>query len=52
MPTASTREIYVLGKEVQGNRQVVVVEAGETHDLPSTAKYPYTNALTKFPYSL
>lgn len=50
MSTASGREIYVLGKEEFGNREMVVVENGENHDLPASAKYTYASGLTKFPY--
>lgn len=49
---ASTREVYVLGKEEAKNREVVVVEAGESHDLPAAAKYAYSNVQTRFPYTL
>lgn len=52
MSTANGREIYVLGKQAWGNREVVVVEDGETHDQPATAEYGYDSDLTKFPYSL
>lgn len=50
MAVASGREIYVLGKEGWGNREVVIVENGEVHDLPAAAKYTYASDLTKFPY--
>jgi hypothetical protein len=50
---ATGREIYVLGKETpDNNREVVIVEDGEVHDLPATAEYTYGSDLTKFPYSL
>lgn len=52
MATASGREVYVLGKDKWSNREVVVVEDGETHDLPSAAKYAYSNVQTRFPYDL
>lgn len=52
MPTAETREIYVLGKEEHGNREVKVVEAGEIHDLPAEAKFAYGSQNTKFPYTV
>jgi hypothetical protein len=52
MATASGREVYVLGKEESKNREVVVVEDGETHDLPSAAKYAYSNVQTRFPYAV
>lgn len=49
---AEDREIYVLGKEIEGNREVVVVEAGEEHDLPASAKFTYSNGATQFPYTI
>jgi len=49
--TADGREIYVLGVEGDGNREVVVVEDAEVHDLPATAEYTYASDLTKFPYA-
>ena len=52
MTIAETREIYVLGKEMEGNREVKVVEAGEDHDLPAEAKFNYTSQNTKFPYTV
>jgi hypothetical protein len=52
MSTATGREIYVLGKQAWGNREVVIVEDGEVHDLPAAAKYTYASGLTKFPYNL
>ena len=52
MTISTGREIYVLGKELDGNREVVIVENGEVHDLPSAAKYSYSSDLTKYPYSI
>jgi len=52
MSTADGREIYVLGVNSSGNREVNIVEDGETHDLPATAEYTYSSDLTKFPYSV
>lgn len=50
--TASGREIYVLGHEVEGNREVVIVEDGELHDFPAGAKFTYASQNTQFPYEL
>ena len=50
--TASGREIYVLGKDSHGNREVVIVEDGKSHDLPASAKYTYASGLTQFPYTI
>ena len=52
MATADGREIYVLGSEPEGNREVVIVEDGETHDFPAAAEYTYASVRTRFPYEL
>lgn len=53
MSTATDREIYVLGKELEGNREVVVVEAGEDNtDMPASAKFTYADQSTQFPYTV
>lgn len=52
MATAQGREIYVIGKVKDGNREVVIQEDGSEHNLPAQAKYPYTNELTRFPYEV
>jgi hypothetical protein len=52
MSTASGREIYVLGKDVYGNREAVIQEDGSTHDLPAGAKYTYADEEARFPYEL
>lgn len=48
--TATDREIYVIGKEGENTREVAVVENGEVHDFPASAKYTYASGLTQFPY--
>lgn len=50
MAEASGREIYSIGREEQGNREVVVQEDGSEHDLPAEAKVTYASELSKFPY--
>ena len=50
--TAATREIYVLGKEPEKNREVNIVEAGTVHDFPAGAKFTYDDVSTRFPYEL
>lgn len=50
--TADGREIYVLGKDAWGNREVVTVEDGKEHDLPAAAQYTYDNVQTRFPYEI
>jgi len=53
MSVATDREIYVLGKELDGNREVVVVEVGEDNtDLPASAKFAYSVQSTQFPYNI
>lgn len=50
--TETVRKVYVLGKDAWGNREVVVQEAGSTHDLPADAQYAYSSQNTKFPYNV
>lgn len=52
MATTTEREIYRLGREVDGNREVIILEEGTTHDLPVGAKFLYSDVNTRFPYSL
>lgn len=50
--TANARTVFVLGKELAGNRQAVVVEAGQEYDLDPTAIVSYTSDAAQFPYVL
>lgn len=50
--TSVGRSVFVLGKEVAGNRQAVIVENGQEYSLYSTAIVAYTDATAKFPYSV
>lgn len=50
--TASGRTVFVLGKDVRGNRQAIVVESGQTYDLDPAAIVAYTSGLTQFPYTI
>lgn len=52
MPTASGRTVFVLGKEVQGNRQVLVVDDGEEYNVDFAAAQEYTEQEARFPYEL
>ena len=52
MSVTTEREIYRLGREVDGNREVVILEEGTTHDLPACAKFTYADVNTRFPYAL
>jgi len=52
MAVADGREIYVIGKSLDGNREVVIQEDGSTHDLPSTAEFTYADQVTRFPYEV
>jgi len=49
--TASGREIYSIGREVQGTREVVIQEDGSVHDMPAGAEVTYASDLSKFPYA-
>ena len=50
--TTSSRTVFVLGKEVAGNRQVFIVESGQEYSVYATAILPYTDATAKFPYNI
>lgn len=50
MSVTTEREIYRLGREEHGNREVVILETGTTHDLPAGAKFTYASDATRFPY--
>lgn len=53
MPTADQRLVFVLGKELHGNRQVLIVESGEEYSeyLVNQAT-AYTSQLARFPYDI
>jgi hypothetical protein len=52
MAKADGREIYVIGKVLDGNREMIVQEDGSTHDLPAEAEYTYADQITRFPYEV
>jgi hypothetical protein len=52
MSTAVGRTVFVLGKELHGNRQAIVVEDGEEYSVDISAKVEYTDQTAKFPYEV
>jgi len=53
--TASGRTVFVLGKELYGNRQVVVFNDGEEYGMyDNTAVQDYVTGIpnTRFPYDM
>jgi len=50
--TASGREVYAIGREVAGNREVIMQEDGTVHDLPAAAEVTYASDLSRFPYEV
>lgn len=52
MATANARTVFVLGKEIQGNRQVLIVESGEEYTLDTAAVEVYSDDTAQFPYEL
>lgn len=50
--TANGRTVFVLGKELHGNRQAVIVEDGQEYDLDPAAIVSYTSDRAQFPYTL
>lgn len=52
MATAASRLVFVLGKEIQGNRQAIIVEEGEEYTLDDDAAVEYSDDTAMFPYEL
>ena len=52
MSTSPARAVFVLGKEIRGNREAVIVEAGEEYTIDVAAIVDYQNATATFPYSV
>jgi len=52
MAQASGREIYVIGNEEDGNREMIIIEDGVEHDLPAAAEVTYADERSRFPYNL
>ena len=50
--TASGRTVFVLGRELDGNRQAVVVESGQEYDLDPLAIVAYATVTARFPYTI
>jgi hypothetical protein len=50
--TATSRTVFVLGKELAGNREVRVVESGDTYDIDPAAITTYDDQYARFPYEL
>lgn len=48
MPTASGRTVFVIGKAAEGNREMLVVESGDTYDLAYAAITTYNHADATF----
>jgi hypothetical protein len=51
MATASGRTVFVLGQEVDGNREVVVVENGEEYTMDAATIVTYSDGSATFPYT-
>ena len=52
MGTAVGTTVFVLGRELDGNREVLTFENGQDYgELPVSAIQAYTAASTKFPYA-
>lgn len=44
------RTVFVLGREVDGNRQALIVEAGEAYAVSIDTMVAYTDESVRFPY--
>ena len=52
MSTAVGRTVFVLGKELHKNRQVLVVEDGAEYSVDISTMITYTNQTARFPYEV
>jgi hypothetical protein len=50
--TASGRTVFVLGTELAGNREALIVEDGEEYSLDAETIVTYTDDTAEFPYSV
>ena len=52
MATTSGRTVFVLGSELAGNRQAIIVEASQEYSLDAGTNTVYTAQTAKFPYTV
>lgn len=50
--TATSRTVFVLGNHVEGNRDIRIVESGETYDLDYDAITTYEDVEARIPYEI
>jgi hypothetical protein len=50
--TATERTVFVLGRELEGNREAVIVESGSEYFLDPDVIVEYSDDTAQFPYSL
>lgn len=48
MATATTRTVFVIGKAAEGNREMLIVESGDTYSLTYAAISTYNHADATF----
>lgn len=52
MSQASGRTVFVLGKELHGNREAIIVEDEEEYSIDPDAIVDYTDDTAQFPYQI
>lgn len=52
MATATSRSVFVLGNHVEGNRDIRIVESGETYDIDWAALTTYDDVEARIPYEI
>ena len=52
MATASARSVFVLGNHVEGNRDIRIVESGDTYDLDWDTLTTYEDVEARVPYEI
>lgn len=52
MSTSIGRTVFVLGRELHGNRNAIVVENGAEYDVNFSSVELYTDQTARFPYDI
>jgi hypothetical protein len=52
MATTDGRTVFVLGREVDGNRQAVIMEDAQEYNIDADTIVEYSDATAAFPYEV
>jgi hypothetical protein len=52
MATTSGRTVFVLGKELDGNREAIIVDTAKEYTLDADTIVTYSDDTAQFPYTI